>query len=158
MEQSIKIGLSFGLTSGIITTLGLIVGLNAGTASQMVVVGGILTIAIADAASDALGIHISQESDEKSSARDIWISTIATFITKFVFALTFVVPVLIWDLNTAVLISIAWGLLLLAVFSYYISTQKGEKPWWAITEHVTIAVLVIISTNFVGDFIASIFS
>lgn len=158
MEQSIKVGLSFGLTSGIITTLGLIVGLNAGTASKMVVIGGILTIAIADSASDALGIHISQESDKKSSSRNIWISTIVTFITKFVFALTFIVPVLIWELNTAVSISIAWGLLLLAIFSYYIATQKGEKPWWAITEHVSIAILVIISTNFVGDFIASVFS
>lgn len=158
MEKSIKIGLSFGLTSGIITTLGLIVGLNAGTASEMVVVGGILTIAIADAASDALGIHISQESNEKSSSKEIWTSTIATFITKFVFALTFVVPVLLLDLGTAVLVSIAWGLILLAILSYYIATQKGENPLEAITEHVTIALLVIITTNFVGDWISSAFS
>lgn len=158
MEQSIKVGLSFGITSGIITTLGLIVGLNAGTASKMVVIGGILTIAIADAASDALGIHISQESEKDISVREIWISTIATFITKFVFALTFVVPVLLLDLSTAIWASIAWGILTLSIFSYYIATQKGERPWGAITEHVTIALLVIITTNFVGNFISSVFA
>ena len=58
MKHSIKIGFSFGLTSGIITTLGLIVGLNSGTRSRLAVVGGVLTIAIADAFSDASGIHL----------------------------------------------------------------------------------------------------
>jgi len=158
MDQSIKVGLSFGITSGTITTLGLIVGLNAGTASKLVVIGGILTIAIADAASDALGIHISQESEKNSSSRDVWVSTLATFITKFVFALTFVIPVFIFDLNTAIFVSIAWGILMLSLFSYYIAVQKGESPWGAITEHVTIAILVIITTNFVGTWIANTFS
>ncbi len=59
LKHSLKIGFSFGLASGIITTLGLIVGLHSGTHSKKVVIGGILTIAIADAFSDALGIHLS---------------------------------------------------------------------------------------------------
>lgn len=62
MEHSIEVGLSFGLTSAIITTLGLMVGLNAGTHSVSVVIGGVLTIAIADSLSGALGIHVSEES------------------------------------------------------------------------------------------------
>ena len=48
MKHSLKTGLSFGLTSEIITTLGLMVGLNSSTHSDLVVIGGILTIAIAD--------------------------------------------------------------------------------------------------------------
>ena len=54
MKHQLKVGLSFGLTSAIITTLSLMVGLISGTESKMVVIGGILTIAIADAFSDAL--------------------------------------------------------------------------------------------------------
>jgi len=49
MKHQLKTGVSFGLTSGIITTLGLMVGLHSGTQSRIAVVGGILTIAIADA-------------------------------------------------------------------------------------------------------------
>ena len=67
MKPSYRTGLSFGLTSGIITTLGLIVGLNGSTHSKFAVIGGILTIAIADAFSDALGIHVSQESQDLQS-------------------------------------------------------------------------------------------
>ena len=49
MKTSTIKGVSFGLTSGIITTLGMMVGLNFSTGSKLVVLGGILTIAIADA-------------------------------------------------------------------------------------------------------------
>ena len=91
MKLSIRKGFSFGLTSGIITTLGLIVGLHSSTHSAIVIIGGILVIAIADALSDALGIHISEESEKKHSTKEIWESTFATFLSKFVFALTFIV-------------------------------------------------------------------
>jgi len=60
MKESIKTGISFGLASGVITTLGLMTGLNAGTKSELAVIGGILVIAIADALSDSVGIHISE--------------------------------------------------------------------------------------------------
>ncbi len=94
MKASFKTGLSFGLTSGVITTLGLMVGLHSGTHSRTVVIGGILTIAIADAMSDALGMHIAEESKNNGVVSEIWESTIATFGAKFLIALTFVVPVL----------------------------------------------------------------
>ena len=114
MKLSLRKGFSFGLTSGIITTLGLMVGLEAGTGSKMVVLGGILTIAIADAMSDALGIHVSEEAEAKHSHQEIWESTLATFLAKFVFALTFAVPIVLFNLALAVVISVVWGLLILS--------------------------------------------
>lgn len=92
--EGVRTGLSFGVTSGVITTLGLMVGLHAGTGSRMVVVGGILTIAIADSLSDALGIHIAKESDPDTSVGQVWIATLTTLITKLLMALSFTVPVL----------------------------------------------------------------
>ena len=41
-----RTGLFFGATSGVITTIGLIVGLNSGTKSITAVLGGILVIAL----------------------------------------------------------------------------------------------------------------
>jgi hypothetical protein len=94
-KHSLKVGFSFGITSGVITTLGLMVGLHSGTHSKFIVIGGILTIAIADAFSDALGIHISEESEGKHNSREIWESTICTFFAKFVFSLIFIIPILL---------------------------------------------------------------
>ena len=44
--HSIQVELSFGLVSGVITSLGLVVGLAAGTESRLAVIGGIVTIVI----------------------------------------------------------------------------------------------------------------
>jgi VIT1/CCC1 family predicted Fe2+/Mn2+ transporter len=157
MNHSLKIGLSFGFTSAILTTLGLMVGLNAGTSSKMVVIGGILTIAIADAFSDSLGIHISEESENEHSAKEIWTSTLAAFFSKFLFALTFVVPVLLFELNTAIIVSIVWGLSLLAIFSFLIARKQKGNPWRAVAEHLFIGIIVIVATNYVGKWISVTF-
>jgi vacuolar iron transporter family protein len=158
MKISIRKGVGFGLTSGIITTLGLIVGLNAGTHSKIVVIAGILTIAIADAFSDSMGIHISEESGHKNkSSKEIWESTISTFFSKIIVALSFLIPVLLFTLKQAITISIIWGLLLITIFSYYIAKVKETPPHKAIFEHLLIAIFVIIATHFVGMWIASVF-
>ena len=157
MKHSLKVGFSFGVTSGIITTLGLIVGLHSGTHSKVVVIGGVLTIAIADAFSDALGIHISEEFENKHTAKQIWTATIATFLSKFIFALTFIIPLLLFELPTAIMISIIWGLSVLCLLSYKIATEQKVNPWKVIAEHLAIALVVIILTHYLGDWIASRF-
>lgn len=158
INHSIRIGLSFGLTTGVITTLGLMVGLNSGTGSKLAVLGGVLTIAIADAFSDALGIHISEESEGVHTQKQVWQATFATLLSKLVFALTFVIPVLLFKLPTAIIVSVIWGMLLLGIFSYKIAKNEKAKPWKVILEHVVIALIVIILTHFVGKGISMIFS
>jgi len=157
MIRSILKGFSFGLTSGIITTLGLIVGLDSGTHSKAVVLGGILTIAVADAFSDALGIHISEESANIHSERSVWESTIATFIAKFLVALTFIVPIFFLDLAIAIYVSVAWGFLVIGVLSYKMAKAAKAEPLGVISEHVLITLVVIILTHLVGDFIGTHF-
>jgi len=158
IRHSFKTGLSFGLTSGIITTLGLIVGLYSSTHSKLVVIGGILVIAIADALSDSFGIHISEESEAKHTAKEIWESTISTFAAKFIFAISFIFPIILLPLATAIIVSVCWGLFLLGFFSFYIAKEQRAKPWKVITEHLGIALVVILITHRVGDWIGSIFS
>jgi VIT1/CCC1 family predicted Fe2+/Mn2+ transporter len=157
MKHSFKIGFSFGLTSGIITTLGLIVGLHSGTHSKLAVIGGILTIAIADAFSDALGIHISEESESKHTEKEIWQSTTSTFFSKFAFALTFIIPILLFKLSTAIIANVVWGLFLLSLFSFYIAKQQKKKTWKVVFEHLIIALIVITITHYVGDWISTTF-
>jgi len=150
-NHSLKIGMSFGLTSGVITTLGLIIGLNAGTHSKIIIIGGILIIAVTDAFSDALGIHISEESENKHTEKEIWESTICTFLAKFIFAMSFIIPIILLPLETAIIASIIYGLFLLSIFSYYIADTKNGSRWKAVVEHLFIAIVVIILTNCIGS-------
>ncbi len=156
MKDSLRKGVSFGLTSAVITTLGLIVGLHSGTHSRIVVLAGILTIAVADAFSDALGIHISEEAENAHTTKEIWGATVATFLTKFLFAMTFLVPVLLLSLSAAIIVNLIWGLSILAVLSYIIARSQGKPPWKIVGEHLVIAMIVIALTHWVGDWIGTL--
>lgn len=157
MKHSLKLGFSFGATSGIITTLGLMVGLHSGTQSSLVVIGGILTIAVADAFSDALGIHVSEESENRHTTKQIWVATISTFFSKFIFALTFIIPVLLFELSAAIMISVIWGLSILTLLSFRMAKEQKANPWKVVAEHLVIASIVIFITHHLGHWISSRF-
>ncbi|MBN1502468.1 hypothetical protein JW930_02910 [Candidatus Woesearchaeota archaeon] len=157
MKLSLTKGFSFGLTSGIITTLGLIVGLHSGTHSKKVVLGGILTIAVADAFSDALGIHISEEAENKHTTKEIWQATFSTFLSKFIFALSFAIPMIYFELSTAIVISIIYGLSLITLVSVIMAKKQKTKIWHVVAEHLIIALIVILVTHYVGEIITEIF-
>jgi VIT1/CCC1 family predicted Fe2+/Mn2+ transporter len=157
MKPAQKTGIAFGLTSGVITTLGVIIGLNAATSLRLAVVGGILTVAISDAFSDALGIHISQEASGKSSHSEVWQATFATFFSKLLVALTFLLPVLIFPLDLAIKADLAWGLILIITFNYYLAKSQKKSPSKIIAEHLAIAAVVIAITYYIGKLISIYF-
>ena len=143
-------GVFFGTGSGVITTLGLIVGLFAGTESLAAVMGGILVIAISDSMSDAFGMHLAEEARPDSTTRSVWMTTLATFLTKFVMASTFVLPLLILPLEQAVIACLIWGVIVLTAISIFIARQQGESVLPVVTEHLGFATLVMVLSWLAG--------
>ena len=143
-NKGARSGVYFGATSGVITTVGLIAGLYAGTESVVAVLGGILVIAVADAMSDALGMHIAQEADPESTSEHIWAATFATFFTKFVVAITFAVQVMWLPLQTAVIVSMCWGLVIIALLSFFLARGQQNAVLPVVLEHMGIAIAVIV--------------
>lgn len=158
MNISIKKGLSYGLTSGVITTLGLLIGLYFSGASKNVILAGILTIAFADAFSDGLGMHISEESENQHTDKEIWESTMSTIMAKMVFALTFILPLLLLPLLYALIFDIFWGIFLLSVLCLYISKQNKEKIFRVLFEHMGIAIIVVVGSFIIGSLISRLIS
>lgn len=156
VKKSYKTGISFGLVSGVLTTLGLLVGLGVGTQSREVIIGGILTIAVADALSDAFGVHLSQESSGENSKKQVWESTFSTFLSKFLLALTFLIPVLIFDTKTARIIDIVWGFVVITLISFLssiINRVEKKELISAILEHVLLFIFTITLSYLIGTFI-----
>jgi vacuolar iron transporter family protein len=156
-EHALWSGSSFGITSAVITTLGLIIGLYAGTGSFAIVLAGILTIAIADAFSDALGVHLSQEAVGTNSSKVIWQSTFITFFTKLLFALTFIIPFLFLAIELAIVVCVAWGFILIGILSYLIAKNTKQNPLKVIIEHYLIMIIVLFLANLSGKFINNYF-
>ena len=151
-------GIFFGATSGAITTIGLIVGLHAGTQSLVAVLGGIFVVAVADAMSDAMGIHLAQEADPDSTSDHIWAATIWTFITKLVVALSFALPLLWLPLQTAVIVCVSWGLLIITLLSAYLAHIQRVKALPVITEHLAITIVVVTVSYFIGVWVRASFA
>jgi VIT1/CCC1 family predicted Fe2+/Mn2+ transporter len=147
---------SFGGTSAIVTILGLIIGLDGTANPKVAIIGGILVIALADNISDSLGIHIFQES-ECVDKKEVWLSTFTNFFTRLFVSLSFVALIALLPLNLAVPCSVIWGMGLLAAISYTIAKGRGLNPYPAILEHFSIAIAVIIASEFVGKWLINRF-
>ncbi|MCX5750445.1 MAG: hypothetical protein NT099_02045 [Candidatus Saganbacteria bacterium] len=147
---------SFGSTSAIITGLALMAGLHSEPNAKISIIGGILVIALADNISDSFGIHIYQES-EKIETREVWTSTIFNFIARLIVSLSFIALLWLLPLNTAIISSLIWGLMLLAMISYMVAKNESANPYLSVLTHLLIAVGVIFLSNLVGDLLINRF-
>lgn len=143
---------SMGATAAIITSMGLIAGLNQGDSARTSVITGLLIIAIADNVSDSLGIHIYKES-EGASRRDINSFTYGNFIVRLFLAFTFVLIVLMFSSHTAFIVSSIWGLVLLTILSYLIAKKRKTSSLREIVWHLAVALMVIAGSKLLGNLI-----
>lgn len=150
--QSQKNKFLFGSTSAIITNLALVVGLETSINAKLNIVASILVIAIADNISDTLGIHIYQEA-EGLKGKEVWLYSFTNFITRFLVSMIFILLIVLLPLHLAVISSIIFGLLILAIISYIIALHKKMNPYRAIIDHIIIALLIVLTSNFLGSWI-----
>ena len=154
-------GLSFGLTTAVITSLGMIVGLWSATSSKLAVIAGIIIMAIADGLSDAVSLHTAEEAEVekekiKHTKKEIWLTTLFTFLAVSSFSLTFAIPILVFPFKTAIFVAIFWGFFLLICLNLYIAKLRKEKPIKLISEHIFLALFVILISYFIGSQIPKI--
>ena len=108
--------------------------------------------------SDALGIHLAEEADPNTTHGHVWAATISTFLNKFIFALSFAVPVLLLPLDQAVAASLVWGLVVIIVLSYFLARAQQASPLMVIGEHVGIAAAVVVLSHMIGLWVSRTFT
>jgi vacuolar iron transporter family protein len=143
-------GFSFGISSAVLTTLGIVIGLNSATESLTAVMGGIAAVAIADSLADAMGMYASKKSERGSSTTSAFKSASNVFFGKFIFALTFLIPFFILPFIAAIYACIFWGLILLTFVSIQIAFIQEEDIPASIIKNLSIACGVILLSYLVG--------
>ena len=73
-----------------------------------------------------------------------------SFFFKLVFAMTFIIPFVFFNLENAIIACIVWGLSLITAYSYHLAKKTKMNPGWVIFEHVFITILVIAAAYLVG--------
>jgi VIT1/CCC1 family predicted Fe2+/Mn2+ transporter len=142
----------FGATTAILINLGLVVGLDSASNTKLSIISSILVVAIADNLVDSLGIHIYQET-QNLKTKHVWISTLLNFLTRFSISLLFILIIMLLPLSSAISFSIFFGFILLSIISYLVARQRNSNIYLAITEHLSIALLVIFASYYLGHWI-----
>ena len=143
---------SFGSTSAVVTSMGLIIGLGTATTRTATIVSGLLIVAVADNITDSLSIHVYQEA-EKLEARAAFRATLTNFVARLLVALTFAIIVLVLPDPYAGIVALAWGFLLLAGLSYIVARARNVRPVPEVGKHLGVAILVIAASRVIGSWI-----
>lgn len=143
---------SFGGTAAVVTSMALIMGLQAAAATRPAIVSGLLIVAVADNLSDSLSIHMYQES-ESLEPKAAFRSTVTNFATRLLATLAFILLVVSVPRPLMVPASIAWGLGLLVILSFFIARQRGQGPISEAFKHVLAAAVIIGISRTIGAWI-----
>ena len=150
--------MTFGSMDAIITVLGIIVGLGV-IGNRSAVFIGVLVAGIANSFGNAWGFHISEETENVHSRREVWMSTIMSFFGTLVSTLILLIPVLIFPLSTAIAASVAVGVAMIAMIGVFVSRIQGIGPHGCcklVLEYVGISMLVIVIAYYLGQFASGI--
>jgi VIT1/CCC1 family predicted Fe2+/Mn2+ transporter len=145
-------GISFGIMDGIITVLGVMMGLSATSNSRIVFIG-ILAAGIADAFANAAGFYASEETENIHSKKEVWNATILCFIATLMVMVVLVLPLLFFDISYAIVVSEILGIVMLVFLGYFVSNvaRKGSA-WRTILEYVVIGLAVSFVCYILGQF------
>lgn len=145
--------ISFGGTAAIVTSTGLILGMEAAASARAQMVSALLIFALADNLTDSLSMHAYQEA-EQLEGREALRSTAANFVARLLIALSFVGLVLYVPRSALPALVAIWGLVLLSALTYGLARARGVSPGAEIGKHVVIAAIVLGLSRWLGAWIA----
>jgi uncharacterized membrane protein len=145
---------SFGATSAVTSCLALLIGLNSLAVSKLGIIGALLVIAFADNIADSLGVHIYAESKSRTHTN---VSTISNYLTRLGISLLMIVFVVLLPLMDAIIVSVVFGLLVIAILSYLIARSYRMDSTRLVVEHLIVTGLVLVASQLIGSSIRALF-
>ena len=138
-----------------VTSMALISGLSAADTTKPVIVSALLIAALADNLTDALSVHVFQES-EQLDQKDAFTGTLTNFATRLLLCISFVPLVVLFSLAHTATVAIVWGALLLATLTYLVARERKVNPVLEVAKHLLVASAVITASMLIGRWIGAV--
>ena len=146
--------ISYGGTAAVVTSTALVSGLSAADTTKPIVVSALLIAAFADNLTDALSVHVFQES-EQLDKREAFTGTVTNFLARLLLCISFVPLVVLLPLAHVVEGAVAWGASLLAVLTYLVARERKVNPAPEVAKHLLVASAVIVASILIGRWIGA---
>ena len=149
-SKSFKQSISFGIISSAMTALGISLGVWSSSGNLKSIVASIIGLSISNSLADAFSMYMA----DKASSKHVNADKSALFIAfiEFILPYLFLIPFLVFKLNTAVSINSVIGIILVALTGYYISVINNKSRIQTI-EDITLYILItlfIIILTYIG--------
>jgi VIT1/CCC1 family predicted Fe2+/Mn2+ transporter len=151
-------GMTFGAMDAIIMVIGVIVGLGV-IGNRTAVFVGVLVAGIANSFGNAWGFHISEETENIHTRREVWVSTIMSFSGTLVSTIILLLPVLMLPLNQAISVTVIIGICMIILIGIAVGRIRGVDRTGCcklILEYVSISILVIVIAYYLGQLASGI--
>ena len=155
-------GLAFGLVDGLITMLGVVIGVAQATGStKLVIISGVVA-GVANAFGNAIGFYGSElaergehmlEGREPSSMKEVRRSTLLSFSTTIVAMLVLMIPFLVMSQVFAMVSAVVGGSVLLFVLGTVVGRLWRKHPLRYGLMYVTMGIAGTGLSFLVGDFV-----
>ena len=145
---------SFGSTSAVVTSIGLVVGFATTGTSRATLVASLLIVGIADNLSDSLSIHLYQES-EGLEPHEAFVSTVTNFLTRLTITATFVALAVTLKDWALIICATAWGLVVLGMLTVSLAHERNAPVGRELIRHFAIAAVVIALSRAIGTLVIS---
>jgi hypothetical protein len=152
-------GMTFGAMDAIINVIGILVGLGL-VGNKLAVILGILVAGIANSFGNAAGFHVSEETEGIHTRKEVWLSTVQAFIGTFSVTLILIIPPLVLDLFTGVVVSVLMGISLLMGLGLFVGRRlksKRKEMLGLVIEYTVTGLAVIVISYILGSIVISAF-
>jgi VIT1/CCC1 family predicted Fe2+/Mn2+ transporter len=147
-------GMTLGMMDAIINVVGIIIGLSV-MGNKLAVFVAILVAGIANSLGNAAGFHVSEETEGIHTRKEVWLSTIMTFVGTFFATMILLIPLIFLDLMGAVIISVSIGIVMLLLLGFIVSRcsqYDKKKTVKLMVEYLAMGIIVIIIAYYLGIF------
>ena len=147
-------GMTFGMMDAIINVVGIIIGLSV-MGNKLAVFVAILIAGIANSLGNAAGFHVSEETEGIHTRKEVWLSTVMTFVGTFFATMILLVPLLLLNLASAVITSVSIGIIMLLLLGFIVSRcsrYDKKKTVKLMIEYLAMGIIVIIVAYYIGLF------
>lgn len=148
-------GAMFGLMDGIVTVIGIILGISA-LGDQRLLILAAIAGALADSMANAAGIHVGTETSKRFPKKSVMISTIYAFASTFIAAALLIIPHFLLGLQQAILASLVIAIIMLGAMGVFVAHYRNRNPVLIALEYIAIGLFVSFVTYISGMLFVSI--
>lgn len=149
--------LTFGVTSGLMTAVGILIGVYSANPSKLFVASALLALAISDSPSEAFAMYNSKISEGSSPAMAMKYALCA-MSGNIIIPLVFLLPLFFLTLSATVSFNLILAAVILITLSTAHSLANQESVFKNVSKNLLLAVGIVVAAHLAGNFVAWAFS